>query len=112
MVAIGERSATERMPERTRVQRMAALETANEIRSKRALLKKQLKRREINVQDVLLDPPEWAGTMKVIDLLLAAPKYGRVKANKALVRARISPSKTLGGMSARQRAEIASMVRR
>lgn len=112
MVAIGERSATERMPERTLAQRMSALEVANEIRSRRALLKKQLKRREVNVQDVLLDPPEWAETMKVSDLLVAVPKFGRVKTNKVLVQARISPSKSLGGLSPRQRAEIASMVRR
>jgi hypothetical protein len=35
-----------------------------------------------------------------------------VKVNKILQVCRISPSKTIGGMSARQRAEIVSMMRR
>jgi len=49
--------------------------------------------------------------MKVFDLILACPKYGRVKVNKILVQCRISPSKTVGGLSQRQRAEIVSMLR-
>lgn len=98
--------------DRTLQQRRDALRAANVIRSERALLKRRLKRREVSVCDVLLDPPEWAATMKVIDLLLAVPKVGRVKASKVLNVARVSPSKTLGGMSARQRAEIVSMLRR
>jgi hypothetical protein len=111
MVAMGQRSA-ERIPERTVQQRTDALKRANEIRTERALLKKRIRRHEIKVVDVLLDPPEYAGTMKVIDLLSAVPKLGPVKVNKLLVNCRISPSKTLGGLSQRQRAEIVSMVRR
>ncbi len=51
-------------------------------------------------------------TMKVFDLLLAVPKYGRVKVNKTLTQCRISPSKTVGWMSPRQRAELVSLLRR
>ena len=40
-------------------------------------------------------------------MLLAMPKYGQVKANKALTQCRISPSKTLGGLTERQRNELA-----
>ena len=36
-------------------------------------------------------------------MLLAVPKYGRVKVNKMLLTCRISPSKTIGGLSERQR---------
>ena len=43
---------------------------------------------------------------KVFDMILAVPKYGRVKANKILNQCRISPSKTIGGLSERQRAEL------
>ena len=39
-------------------------------------------------------------------MILAVPKYGRVKANKILNQCRISPSKTIGGLSERQRAEL------
>jgi hypothetical protein len=48
----------------------------------------------------------------VFDMLLAVPKYGRVKVNKVLVQCRISPSKTIGGLSQRQRTELVSMLRR
>jgi hypothetical protein len=40
-------------------------------------------------------------------MLLALPKYGRVKATKLANRCRVSPSKTFGGLSERQRMELA-----
>jgi hypothetical protein len=90
---------------------MEALGRANDIRVERAEFKRDLKAGRKKVHDYLLDPPEWLETMKVFDLLLAMPKYGRVKSNKILVQCRMSPSKTLGGMSQRQRAELVSMLR-
>jgi hypothetical protein len=39
-------------------------------------------------------------------MLLALPKYGSVKANKVLNSCRVSPSKTFGGLTERQRAEL------
>jgi hypothetical protein len=35
-----------------------------------------------------------------------------VKANKVLTQCRISPSKTIGGLSQRQRAELVALLRR
>ena len=48
-------------------------------------------------------PPDYILTAKVSDMLLAVPKYGHVKVNKILAQCRISPSKTIGGLSQRQR---------
>jgi hypothetical protein len=45
-------------------------------------------------------------------MLLAVPKYGRVKVNRVLTQCRISPSKTFGGLSQRQRDELTSALRR
>jgi hypothetical protein len=59
---------------------------------------------------LLLAPPEYLQTAKVFDLLLAVPKYGRVKVNKILSQCRISPSKTLGGLSERQRGELVTLM--
>src|SRR5213592_241340 len=98
-------------PERSLDQRMDALRRANDIRSSRAKLKKDLKAGKASIHTLLLDPPEFVETAKVFDMLLAVPKYGRVKANKVLVNCRISPSKTIGGLSQRQRAELVSMLR-
>ena len=99
-------------PERSFTQRMDALKRANEIRTQRARLKRDLKAGRAQIQALLLDPPEYLLTAKVFDLLLAVPKYGRVKANRILTQCRISPSKTIGGLSERQRNELVSYLRR
>jgi len=91
---------------------MDALQRANEIRSRRAQLKRDLKAGRAKIHDVLLNPPWWVETAKVFDMLLAVPKYGRVKANKILTGCRISPSKTIGGLSQRQREELIATLRR
>ncbi len=99
-------------PERSLDQRMEALKRANDIRTARAKLKKDLKAGRSSIHTILLDPPEYLLTAKVFDMLLAVPKYGRVKTNRILNQCRISPSKTIGGLSDRQRAELISLLRR
>ncbi|MGZ4167945.1 MAG: integration host factor, actinobacterial type [Solirubrobacteraceae bacterium] len=99
-------------PERSLVQRMEALQRANDIRSRRAQLKRDLKAGRTPIHELLLEPPDYLQTAKVFDLLLAVPKYGRVKVNKILSQCRISPSKTLGGLSERQRGELVALLRR
>jgi hypothetical protein len=99
-------------PERSLDQRMEALKRANDIRSARAKLKKDLKAGKTTIHSLLLDPPEYVETAKVFDMLLAVPKYGRVKANRILNQCRISPSKTIGGLSERQRAELVAQLHR
>lgn len=99
-------------PERSLVQRMDALKRANAIRSRRAQLKRDLKAGRQSIHQLLLEPPDYVLTAKVFDMLLAVPKYGRVKVNKILTTCRISPSKTIGGLSERQRAELVQMLRR
>jgi hypothetical protein len=99
-------------PERSLLQRMDALQRANEIRTRRAQLKKDLKAARVSIHTLLMTPPEYIETAKVFDMLLAVPKYGRVKANKVLQQCRISPSKTIGGLSERQRTELVSLLRR
>jgi len=99
-------------PERSLDQRMEALRRANGIRSARAKLKKDLKAGKASINTLLLDPPEYVMTAKVFDMLLAVPKYGRVKTNRILNMCRISPSKTIGGLSERQRAELVGQLRR
>ena len=100
------------VPERTHDQRMRALRRANEIRSRRAQLKRDLKAGKAKVETLLLDPPEYVLSAKAFDMILAVPKYGRVKANRILNQCRISPSKTIGGLSERQRAELVALLRR
>jgi hypothetical protein len=100
------------VPERTHAQRLRALRRANEIRSRRAKLKRDLKASKVKVEVILRDPPDYVLSAKAFDMILAVPKYGRVKANRILTQCRISPSKTIGGLSARQRAELVAQLRR
>ncbi len=99
-------------PLRSLDQRMEALKRANDIRVRRAQLKRDLKDGRASIEGVLLDPPEYVETAKVLDMLMAVPKFGRVKAARLLNQCRISQSKTVGGLSDRQRAELVALFRR
>ncbi len=91
---------------------MEALKRANDIRVRRAKLKKDLKDGRVRVQTILGDPPDYVETAKVFDILMAVPKFGRVKAARFLNQCRISQSKTVGGLSERQRAELVALFER
>lgn len=108
MVAV--RSGTAVVPNRSLDQRMDALKRANGIRTQRAKLKKDLKAGRVKISVLILDPPEWLLTCRLFDLLLATPKYGRVKTNRVMNLCRVSPSKTLGGMTERQRKELVTQL--
>ena len=91
---------------------MDALKRANDIRVRRAKLKRDLKDGRARIADILSNPPEYVATAKVFDMLMAVPKFGRVKASRFLTQARISQSKTVGGLSERQRSELIGLLRR
>ena len=97
-------------PERSLDQRIDALKRANEVRALRAQLKRELKAGRVSIGALLLDAPPYLQTAKVFDMLLALPKYGSVKATKILQGCRVSPSKTFGGLSERQRTELAGRL--
>lgn len=103
-------STTAVAPSRSYVQRMEALKRANTVRTKRSKLKKDLKAGNKSIHILLRKPPPYIETMKLSDLLIAVPKYGRIKVNKILAQARISPSKTVGGLSDRQRREVIQLI--
>lgn len=90
-------------PERSLEQRLVALEKANRIRSQRARLKVDIKAGDVSPVALVCDPPEYALTMKAMDALLAVPKWGQVKVLTTMRRSEVSASKTLGGLSTRQR---------
>lgn len=101
-------------PERTLSQRMAALDKADAVRIYRANLKRELKAGRKSILDILdtEDIHPHLATMKLFDLMLAVPSYGRVKVTKILQICRVSPSKTVGGLSIRQRFEVVAHLRR
>jgi hypothetical protein len=99
-------------PARSLDQRMEALQRANEIRVRRARLKRDLKDGKAQIEEILRQPPDFVETAKVLDILMAVPKFGRVKASRLLNQCRISQSKTLGGLSDRQRGELIALFSR
>lgn len=104
-------------PTRSLIQRMEALEHANDIRTKRANFKKQMKaaptkdKSKEKAIKALLETPAYMESMKVFDLLMSTRGFGRVKTNKYLQCLIISPSKTVGGLSQRQRAALIGAIR-
>jgi hypothetical protein len=95
---------------RSREQRLGALRLANEIRSARAQLKKDLASGKIELAQILAQP-ECLRTARVRDVLLALPKIGSVKAGRILADCGIAHSKTLGGLTERQRTELLNRFR-
>src|SRR4051794_14068297 len=83
-------------PDRTLAQRMAALDKADEVRIYRANLKRDIKAGISSIYDCLLNPPEMIKTMKLLDLMMALPNYGRVKSDRILKVCHISPTKKIG----------------
>jgi ribosomal protein S13 len=112
MPAEKKRTRAAAVPERSLDERLEALKRANDIRTARAELKKAIAGEHVSVLDVLADPPEYVLTAKVYDLLLAVPRFGRVRANKILNQARITPRRTVGSLSERQRHELLSLLDR
>lgn len=80
------------------------------MRWQRAQLKRDLRAGVCSLEELLRDPPGFLSTAKVAGLLLALPKHGPVKVDKLLRRCRIAPSKTVGGLSQRQRDELAALL--
>jgi hypothetical protein len=99
-------------PERSLDQRMEALSRANEVRALRAQLKRDLKAQRVSIGALLVDPPPYLETAKVFDMVLALPKVGSAKATKIFHTSRVSPNKTFGGLSERQRADLAGRMDR
>jgi hypothetical protein len=89
---------------------LRALAKANEVRSERARLKRDLSAGRVELAHLLGEPPACAQTAMVRDLLLAVQKVGPVRADRALANCRISGNKTLAGLSDRQRAALLQLL--
>jgi hypothetical protein len=100
------------LSKRSREQQLTALELANEIRSRRSRLKRNITAGRESAAVVILAPPEWAATMRVIDLLLAIRYVGRKRAVKVLGEARLPSTKSVGGLTPRQRAALVDVLGR
>jgi hypothetical protein len=94
------------VPARSAQRQLVSLARANEVRVERANLKRALAAGSVTFAEVLADPPACARTAKVGDLLLSVPGIGPAKSDRALAHCRIANTKTIGGLSDRQRAAL------
>ncbi|NLE73251.1 MAG: hypothetical protein GX604_01255 [Actinobacteria bacterium] len=99
-----------RTPARTEQQRLEALARANAVRTQRSQLKIRLKNGEERLEDILLSPPDYVHTAKVLELLMALPQVGPVRAGRILEACRVSASKTVIGLTPRQRTELLTHI--
>ena len=93
-------------PARSAEQRREALALANRTRVQRALLKADLKRGNRSLADLLADPPAYLASAKLLEVIMALPRYGPMRATGLLERCRVSPRKTVAGLTERQRREL------
>jgi hypothetical protein len=91
-------------------QTLRALGQANEVRRRRAALKRGLAAGALTIVDVLADPPAYAATAKVRQLLLALPHLGPVRANRLLLHCQIAEGTTVAGLTDRQRAALSKQL--
>jgi guanylate kinase len=100
------------VPARSDAQRREALELANATRQRRAALKRDIRALDADPAAVVREPPSWAATMPVTDLCQAVPRLGPERTRKLLLQCGVSAAKTLGGLTERQRDELAEVLER
>lgn len=94
----------------TRRARLEALHRANDVRLRRAHLKRDFRRGRLTLRSILLDPPERIRHMRVLDLLLLAPGCTDARAVRLLARCAISPTTTIAGLTEQQRRRLIDLL--
>ena len=96
------------LPQLTDEQRRAALAKAAEARRGRAEIKELLKMGTLSLSELLdrSDNDRILAKMKVLSVLEALPKLGKVKARRTMDEVGISDSRRLRGLGSQQRAEL------
>ena len=96
------------LPQLTDEQRRAALAMAAAARRVRAEIKELLKMGTLSLSELLdrSDSDKILAKMKVLSVLEALPKLGKVKARRTMDEVGISESRRLRGLGSQQRAEL------
>ena len=93
---------------------MRALQVANTRRTAVAELKARLRRRELTLTDLVLDPPDELHGYLLFDVLQRAPRYGRRSCGPLNARAirlgQLNLACELGALTARQRRWLADQL--
>ena len=87
-------------------QRRLALARANDVRFRRADLKRNLRTGQVSFVDALTDPPAWLLTATIYELLLEVPRVGPTKAKRMLRRSGIQTATTFDSILGPQRRRL------
>ncbi|MEK9837627.1 MAG: integration host factor, actinobacterial type, partial [Ilumatobacter sp.] len=93
-------------PALTPEQRRAALEKAAEARAARAAVKARLKMGSLSLAEALASDDVHIAKMKVVAMLEALPKVGKVKARRIMDEVGIADNRRIQGLGAQQRAAL------
>lgn len=97
--------------EAKRRQREEALKQANRIRSRRAEIKARLAVGELDIREIITDPPPILRGAKVADILEASPRIGPEKAKRLLLSCGINnPLVEFGWMSEARLKRVAAAI--
>lgn len=87
------------------------LRQANEIRLKRAELKRQLRAGKVPFDQILFSPPEWLEDAPIGEMMRALRGIGRTKVGKALAYTHLSWTRTFAGTPLAQRKRLDDYMR-
>ncbi|NLM39438.1 MAG: integration host factor [Firmicutes bacterium] len=95
------------LPQLTREQKLSALQKAQEMRSKRAQLREQLKRGELTLKEVLeRADDEVIAKMRVSYLIQSLPQVGKVTSKRIMDEIGINENRRVQGLGKRQVSEL------
>lgn len=95
------------LPKLTPEEKRQALAKAQEMRSRRAKLRQELKRGAITLEELLArEDDEAVQKMRVAYLLQSLPQVGKVTTDKVMQDIGIHESRRVQGLGARQRTEL------
>ena len=97
---------------------MSALELANEIRTKRSNLKRDVRAGAVSVADVIEEAPEYllgrpekASGVAVWEILTWQPRYGAARARRTLIKLGFPAGVMLRALSEKRRQQLAELLR-
>lgn len=95
------------LPHLSQEEKLEALKKAQEVRSKRAELRVQLKQGNLTLQEVLEQADdEVIGRMRVTYLLQSLPQVGKVTSEKVMKEIGINENRRVQGLGTRQKDEL------
>jgi hypothetical protein len=101
------------LPKLTPEERRLALEKAQRLRKERSEIRRQLKDGKLTLSELLeKESDEVVGRMRVDHVLQSLPSIGKKISGRIMDEIGIAASKRLGGLSSRQRTELAAFAQR